>query len=143
MIAQILLRVVPFTLCVFVAFFGHLIAHVVRAFAVFWSATAPALMPAITPYLATGESDMTPDTLMMVVGAVFAGGLACFVSVKNRNFGMRVQSMSVGFFAINAGTPAITVSQPLLHIDVRSCIADRMLLAGISENGISDAGNQK
>ena len=39
MLAQILLRVVPCCLTLFVAFFGHLIAHIVRAFAVFWSAT--------------------------------------------------------------------------------------------------------
>ena len=108
MLSQILLRFVPFWSCMFVAFFGNLIAHVVRAFAVFWSATAPALLPALLPYMETGEMNLTPDNFLQILGAVFAGGLAMFVSVKNRNFGMRVQSMSVGAFVVASTMPMIT-----------------------------------
>ena len=40
-------RACPQLLCMFVAFFGHLIAHIVRAFAVFWTAAGPIVMPAL------------------------------------------------------------------------------------------------
>eukprot|EP01052_Picozoa_sp_SAG31_P028060 SAG31_NODE_2675_length_5267_cov_6.821594_5_plen_81_part_00 len=73
---------------------GHLIAHVVRAFAVFWTATGPVIMLAVTPYMASGELAVTPELFLTVLGAVFAGGLAMFVSVKNRNFGCASPKMS-------------------------------------------------
>jgi hypothetical protein len=107
MLSRVLMRVVPFFMSLFVAFFGRLIAHIVRSFAVFWSATAPAMLPVLVPYMETGESDITPAKFLQVLGAVFAGGLAMFVSVKNRSFGMRVQSMSVGAFAVTSLTPTI------------------------------------
>ena len=91
MLAQIMLRVVPMFLTIFISFFGHLIAHIVRGFAVFWTATAPAFMPAIQPDIDTGVMVIDVPKFLMMAGAIFAGGLAMFVSVKNRNFGMRVQ----------------------------------------------------
>eukprot|EP01052_Picozoa_sp_SAG31_P058723 SAG31_NODE_18102_length_646_cov_97.484461_1_plen_180_part_00 len=77
MLAQVIIRLVPFAATSFIAFFGNLIAHLVRAGGVFWTAAAPAAIPAIMPFINEPETpELTVSTFLIVIGALFSGSMA-------------------------------------------------------------------
>ena len=75
MLTQILTRLIPFAATTFIAFFGNLIAHILRAACVFWTAAAPALIPAIRPYIEDPQKEIGVEVFLTCFGKAFPKNL--------------------------------------------------------------------
>ena len=94
-VTGLMLRSVPIAMALFVTLFGSKVSSMIRAGTVFVSSCIPLLVPVIQKIKA--DKKLSVETFLGIAGALYAGGLGCFASVKNRNFGMMAQGISLGY----------------------------------------------
>ena len=70
-LAQITLRVVPLLGCVFLTTIGSKISNVVRIISVYNAATAPVIIPVLTPFFETGLINQVLQLIFASTSGVF------------------------------------------------------------------------
>lgn len=103
--SQWVLVMMPMLSSLFVANFGAQLAEVVTVVTTFSAAAAPVILPALTPYMTTGQLDISVPFVTSLAAGVFAGVTAAYTSVKRRSFGIKVQGMATGFMITGFTSP--------------------------------------
>jgi hypothetical protein len=102
-VAGLMLRLMPASMTVFVTFFGTKVSTVMRAGTVYVSSAGPLLVPVLQTI--SREKTITVTTFLGLGGALYAGALGCFASVKNRSFGIMVQGVALGYIIASMVPP--------------------------------------
>eukprot|EP01048_Picozoa_sp_COSAG05_P007671 COSAG05_NODE_548_length_8749_cov_33.055838_3_plen_267_part_00 len=87
--AGLMLRMMPIASAFFVTLFGSKVASVIRAGTVFVSSCIPLMVPVVQKIVA--DKKLNVETFLGIGGALYAGALGSFASIKNRKFGMMAQ----------------------------------------------------
>jgi hypothetical protein len=103
--SQVVLLLMPTLSSLFIMNFGAQLAEVVTVITTFSAAAAPVILPAVLPWVSTGEIEVTVPLVTSLAGGLFAGGTAAYTSVKRRTFGIKVQGMATGFMITGFTSP--------------------------------------